>query len=154
MQYLTFTLNCVEYAVDVRIVETVIEYSTLTQVPSPLPYMKGVIDLRGQVIPVIDLRKKFGIPARHSDEGTSIIVISVKSEDGSMLIGAIVDNVSEVVQIEESALESSGDHGNALWERYVKGIIRQENRMLVAIAPDGMFSFDEFSALTAAQKIE
>jgi purine-binding chemotaxis protein CheW len=150
MQYLTFSLAGVEYAVDVSIVETVVEYAPLTSVPSPLEYMRGVMDLRGQVIPVIDLRKKFGMPGRESDEGTSVVVITVRSDEALVLIGAIVDAVSEVVNIAEGSLESSSGQEGALWERYVKGIIRQEGKMLVIIEPEGMFSFEEFSSLSAA----
>jgi purine-binding chemotaxis protein CheW len=151
MQYLTFRLNGVEYAVDVKIVETVVEHTATTEVPSPVEYMRGVMDLRGRVVPVIDLRRKFGMPESEDPSRSSIMVFMVEAEDKRPLtIGALVDEVSEVVTIEEGSVESARDEGVALWERYVRGVIRFEERMIVVIGADGLFSIREIEALRAA----
>jgi purine-binding chemotaxis protein CheW len=151
MQYLTFHLNSVDYAVDVNIVETVVEYSGITSVPSPVEYMRGVMDLRGRVIPVIDLRKKFGMPEVEDVSRSSIIVFTVKTGDTkSLTVGALVDTVSEVVTIEAGEVEAARSEGTALWERYVRGIVRLENHMLVIIEADGLFSIHDIEALSAA----
>jgi purine-binding chemotaxis protein CheW len=151
MQYLTFRLNGVEYAVDVRIVETVVEHTATTAVPTPVEYMKGVMDLRGRVIPVIDLRHKFGLPELEDLSRSSIIVFTVETEGKKTLtVGALVDEVSEVVTIEEGSVESARAEGVALWERYVRGVVRFEGRMVVIIGADGLFSIREIEALSAA----
>jgi len=153
MQYLTFRMNGVEYAVDVKIVETVVERGDTTPVPTPVEYMRGVMDLRGRVIPVIDLRRKFGLPAR-ADEGRSVVIVFAVAGEGegakSLTVGALVDEVSEVMTIDEGSVEESRGEGAALWERYVRGIVRADNRMIVLVEAEGLFSIKEIEALRAA----
>jgi purine-binding chemotaxis protein CheW len=155
MQYLTFNLNGVEYAVDVRIVESVVQHEGATAVPTPLAYMRGVMDLRGQVIPLIDLRRKLGLPEREDTAGTSVIVFTVAGagNDGakkSLIVGALVDGVSEVLTIDEALVETASGESMALWERFVSGIVRHEGRMIVIIEAKGLFSLEELDALRAA----
>jgi purine-binding chemotaxis protein CheW len=151
MQYLTFRLNGVEFAVDVRIVETVVEDCVVTAVPSPVDYMKGVMDLRGRVIPVIDLRRKFGLPGSGNTGRASIIVFTAEVDGKKQLtVGALVDEVSEVVTIDETGIEAARTEGAALWERYVRGVVRFGERMVVIIGVDGLFSIREIEAIRAA----
>ncbi len=151
MQYLTFRLNEVEYAVDVRIVDTVVEDGATTAVPSPVDYMKGVMDLRGQVIPVIDLRKKFHISDSAESVRASVIVIRVDAEDGrGLTVGALVDEVSAVVELDEKHIEAAKNEGGALWKAYVRGVIRFEERMVVIVEADALFSIRDIEALRAA----
>lgn len=150
MQYLTFHLHGVEYAVDVKMVETVVEHSAVMAVPTPIEYMKGVMDLRGDVIPIIDLRRKFGLPGSNTDEGSYIIVISVEGgENRKLSVGALVDEVSEVVTFDERSIEATQGEAANLWERYVRGVVRHEERMVVVIALDGLFSMREIEAFRA-----
>jgi purine-binding chemotaxis protein CheW len=153
MQYLTFRMNDVEYAVDVRIIETVVEYSGATPIPSPLSYLRGVFDLRGQVTPLVDLRKKLGLPARADDEGTNVIVFAVPdggAGDTRLTIGALVDGVSEVLTIADEDIDRSKSDGARLWERYVRGVVRHEGRMIVLLAAEGLFSVEELESIRAA----
>jgi len=151
MQYLTFRLNGVEYAVDVKIVETVVEYRATMTVPTPVEYMKGVMDLRGRIIPVIDLRRKFGLPEASDTSQACVIVISIETaEKKQFAVGVLVDEVSEVVTIEEDSVEAAKMEGVALWERYVRGVIRLDGRMIVIIEVEGLFSIREIDALGAA----
>lgn len=155
MQYLTFRLAGVEYAVDVRIIETVVPYEESTPVPTRLPYMRGVMDLRGRVIPLIDLRSKLGLPPSADSDEASVIVFGVRgsgSGDGAadITVGAVVDGVSEVVTLGEAELEAATGGEPVLWERYVLGIARRENRMVVIIQPSGLFSLDELAAIRTA----
>lgn len=151
MQYLTFRLNGVEYAIDVRIVETIVEDGATTAVPTPIEYMLGVMDLRGQVIPVIDLRRKFGLPATEGRVGANIIVFAVADAAGAnATIGALVDEVSEVVNIEDADIGAGRIEGIALWEGYVRGIVRLEGRMVVVVAADSLFSLREIEAMHTA----
>lgn len=151
MQYLTFRMNGVEYAVDVRIVETVVERGETTPVPTPVEYMRGVMDLRGRVVPVIDLRLKLGLPAS-GDEGSSVVIVFevAGGERGALKVGVLVDGVSEVMTIDEAAVESAGGGESALWERYVRGIVRVDGRMIVIVEADGLFSLREIEAIRAA----
>lgn len=151
MQYLTFRLKGVEYAVDVTIVETVVEYSCAMAVPSPVEYMRGVMDLRGRVIPLIDLCRKFGLAVSEDTSRSCVIVISVDDGKGGQLsVGALVDEVSEVVTFEDGSVEAAKSGGVSLWERYVSGIVRLEGRVIVVIEVEGLFSAREIEALHAA----
>ena len=92
------------------------ENGAITAVPTPIAYMKGVMDLRGQVIPVIDLRRKFGLPGTDDDRGANIIVLMVANgENKSLKVGVLVDEVSEVITFEEENVEASQAEGVALW---------------------------------------
>jgi purine-binding chemotaxis protein CheW len=145
MQYLTFRMDGVEYAVDVRIVETVVEHGDIMSVPTPLKYMKGAMDLRGRIIPVVDLRKKFGLPELEDPDGGIVVVIST-----GLTVGALVDAVSEVMDIDEGRVESARGEAGALWERYVRGVIRIDGRMIVVIEPEGLFSIGEIAEMKIA----
>jgi purine-binding chemotaxis protein CheW len=152
MQYLTFRMDGVEYAVDVRIVETVVEHGEIMSVPTPLKYMKGAMDLRGRVIPVVDLRKKFDLPDRADARGGIVVVFAAGSGGGGagLTVGALVDEVSEVLDIDEGRVESARGEALALWERYVRGVIRLEGRMIVVIEPEGLFSIGEIAEMKIA----
>jgi len=151
MQYLTFFLNGVEYAVDVRAVETVVEHLQVMAVPTPIDYMKGVMDLRGKIIPVIDLRKKLGLPCLADAEGAYVIVIGAAGGGGNVLtIGTLVDTVSEVVTLDERSIEATQAEETALWQHYVQGVVRFEERMIVVIEVEGLFSMQEIETIRAA----
>jgi len=151
MQYLTFRLNGVEYAVDVKIIETIVEHGATMAVPTPVDYMLGVMDLRGRVIPVLDMRRKLGLPELGATDQANVIVFTVgDGTDKPLTVGALVDEVSEVVTIEESEVETAHADEVGLWERYVRGIVRLEGRMIVVIEAEGLFSVRELEALNVA----
>jgi purine-binding chemotaxis protein CheW len=151
MQYLTFRLNGVEYAVDVKIIETVVEYEGSTSVPSPIDYMIGVMDLRGRLIPVVDLRMKLGLGPSAGAGGASVIVLS-REGDGpqALTVGVLVDEVSEVVTIDEGQIQASGRERYAFWDGYVRGVVRHEGRVVVLIEAEGLFSAKELESLDVA----
>lgn len=136
---------------DVNIVDTVVESCATMPVPTPVEYMKGIMDLRGRVVPVIDLRKKFGLP-RSEDANLGCVIVFTVDDGGerSLTVGALVDEVSEVLSIGEASLEAARVDGTDLWEKYVSGIVRFEERMIVIIQADGLFSIREIEALRAA----
>jgi len=152
MQYLTFRMSGVEYAVDVGIVETVVERGDIMSVPTPLGYLRGAMDLRGSVIPVIDLSRKFGIAEESSrPSGGIVVVFSVESgAAGPRRIGALVDEVSEVLSVDERMIEAAKAEEASLWEEYVRGVIRVDGRMIVVVEPEGMFSVRELEDIRIA----
>lgn len=160
MQYLTFNLGGVDYAVDVRIIETVLPFEGAVSVPSPLPYLRGVMELRGQVIPLIDLRRKLGLPARAESEPSGVLVFDVEAGEAAqpgregkgerLVVGALVDAVSEVIELGEAALDEAATGAAALWESYVEGVARHEGRLIVLIRPAGLFSLEELASIRRA----
>jgi purine-binding chemotaxis protein CheW len=148
MQYLTFFLEGIEFAVEVGVVETVVEYAKTTPVPTPLEYVRGVMDLRGRTVAVVDLRRKFGFAASDPLSGACVVVLSISlSEAGGETIGALVDGVSEVVSIDEARTEQDSTMRSELWSRYVHGIVRVDGRMVVLIDSAGLFSLKELASL-------
>jgi len=149
MQYLTFRMKGVEYAVDVGIVETVVERGEIMPVPTPIAYLKGAMDLRGSVIPVIDLSRKFGIEQAESGLAGGVVVVFSADSAGeeSRRIGALVDEVSEVLSIDDEKVETANSNEGALWEKYVRGVFRLDGRMIVIIDPESMFSIRELEGM-------
>jgi purine-binding chemotaxis protein CheW len=151
MQYLTFRLGGVEYAVDVTAIETVVELGPIVPVPSPIEYMRGVMDLRGLPIPIIDLRLKLGLPRGEDDRRSNIIVIALGDDRSSRLsVGTLVDEVSEVITLDESGIEAARGEAGSVWKDYVRGVLRFEGRMIVVISVDGLFSIGEIEGFRAA----
>jgi purine-binding chemotaxis protein CheW len=142
-------MNAVDYAVDVGIVETVVERGDIQPVPTPLSYLRGAMDIRGRIVPVVDLKRKFGISEQQDTSVDGIVVVfSVSSPElGSRTIGALVDEVSEVLTIDDVKLEEARAEDVGIWEKYVHGVIRMGDRMIVVVEPEAMFSVGEIEEL-------
>jgi purine-binding chemotaxis protein CheW len=129
-KYLTFALGKEEYGIGILKVREIIGLMEITAVPHTPPYIKGVINLRGRVIPVLDLRIKFGMPKREHDERTCIIVVEVQGHSGTVQVGMLVDSVSEVLNIGGDEIEpppafgGSTDTGNIMGMAKVKGKVK------------------------------
>lgn len=151
MRCLTFKMGGVEYAADVRYVESVVESRELTAIPSPLEYLGGVMDLRGQAIPVIDLRKKLKLADAASPGAQRMIIVFSLEREGAppTVVGAIVDEVSEVVAVPDD-LEARDTGSGELWEEFVTGIARIEGRLVVVMDVEAMFSKSGLGAFKAA----
>jgi purine-binding chemotaxis protein CheW len=149
MQYLTFFIEGIEFAVDVGVVETVVEYTGTTPVPTALEYVRGVMDLRGRTVAVVDLRRKFGFSAGDPPPGACVIVLSLSlTHESGETVGALVDGVSEVVAIDEVRAEQEAGSRSELWRRFVRGIARVDGRMVVLIDSRGLFSLEELASVT------
>jgi purine-binding chemotaxis protein CheW len=149
MQYLTFFLDGIEFAVDVGVVETVVEFAGTTPVPTSLEYVRGVMDLRGRTVAVVDLRRKFGLSEGEPPPGACVIVLALSQKDGGgETVGALVDGVSEVVALDDLHPEQDSEIRSELWRRYVRGIARVEGRMIVLIDSRGLFSLEELASVT------
>ena len=114
-KYLTFALGREEYGLEILKVREIIGYVNITAVPRMPPHIKGVINLRGQVISVIDLRARFGMPAAEQTDQTCIIVGEIKKDGRKLSTGLIVDSVSEVLLIGNENIEPSPEFGSSLW---------------------------------------
>lgn len=129
-KYLTFSLANEEYGVGILKVREIIGVMEITAVPHTPPYIKGVINLRGRVIPVLDLRLKFGMTAKEYDERTCVIVVEIQGRNSTVQVGMVVDSVSEVVNIAAGEIEpppsmgSSTEGDNILGMAKVKGEVK------------------------------
>jgi purine-binding chemotaxis protein CheW len=132
LQFVTFTLNEEEYAVDILSVQEINRIIEITRVPNAPPHVEGVINLRGKVIPVINLRRKFGFPETEHRDSSRIIIMDIRG----ITTGVIVDAVSEVLRIPSSIVEPSPPMSSEENARYIKGLAKLDNRLIILLDID------------------
>ncbi|HSR11200.1 MAG TPA: chemotaxis protein CheW [Thermodesulfobacteriota bacterium] len=123
-KYLTFALADEEYGIGILKVKEIIGMMPVTSVPRTPPFLKGVINLRGKVIPVVDLRLKFGMEETEQTERTCIIVVETQKEGGSSLMGIVVDSVSEVLNIKAADIEETPAFAAQMEADYIRGLAK------------------------------
>ncbi|NOX33456.1 MAG: purine-binding chemotaxis protein CheW [Deltaproteobacteria bacterium] len=149
-KYLTFTLEEEEYGIGILKVKEIIGMMPITSVPRTPEFVKGVINLRGKVIPVIDLRVKFTMESISYSERTCIIVVEIDSESETVLIGVVVDAVSEVLNIKEEQIEQAPSFGTRLNTDYILGMAKMEGKVKILLDIDRVLSAGELEALEKA----
>ena len=142
-QYLTFNLEDVEYAIDVSKVREVLELSSITKLVGRDDYMSGVINLRGNVVPVMDLRLKFNMTKTEKTIDTCIIVLEVVMDDETVVIGILADSVQEVVDLDSDHIEPAPKIGTAIDSDFIKGMGKRDEKFMVLIDIDKIFSKNE-----------
>jgi purine-binding chemotaxis protein CheW len=150
-QYLTFTLDEEQYAISVAKVREVLEYTKITKLPRTADFMKGIINLRGAGVPVIDLRLKFGLPETSVTKDTSIIVMDVEGKDGDVVVGALADAVHEVVDIEDEDIEPAPRFGTRLAAEFIKGVGKKDDLFIIILDIDLIFNAEEITFLAAGK---
>jgi len=151
VQYLTFKLGDEVFALDVAKVREILEYTGITKVPQTPPFMRGVINLRGSVVPVVDLRLKFGMSATERAVNTCIIVVEVCMEDETIILGALADSVQEVVEMEPGQIEAAPHIGTRLNTEFIKGMGKLDNRFIMILDIDKVFTNDELETVQGQQ---
>ena len=149
-KYLTFALAAEEYGLPVLRVREIIKIMDITAVPQVPPYVKGVINLRGKVIPVVDLRLKFGFAEQDYTERTSIIVVEVNLAGGKVLMGVVVDAVSEVLSISADEVEETPSFGQDVCTDYMSGMAKVKGRVKILLDLDKVFAVDGVVAMPQA----
>jgi purine-binding chemotaxis protein CheW len=151
-QFLTFTLDNEQYAIGVAKVREVLEHTKITKLPRTAVFMKGIINLRGAGVPVIDLRLKFGLPETPITKDTSIIVMEVESQDGAVVVGALADAVHEVVEIDEKSIEPAPRFGTRLAAEFIKGVGKKDDLFIIILDIDRIFNAEEINVLTSSKE--
>ena len=149
-KYLTFSLADEEYGVGILKIKEIIGMMPITTVPQTPEFVKGVINLRGKVIPVIELRLKFGMEKVEYTERTCIIVVDLKSQGADILIGVVVDSVSEVLNIKADDIEDTPTFGTRLDIDYILGMAKMEGGVKILLDIDQVLSSEEVGALENA----
>ncbi len=152
-QYLTFSLFKEKYAVSVMNVREVLEVVPITRVPGMPDYMKGVLNLRGSVVPVIDLRKKFSLPEAEKTIDTSIIILEIINGEELMLIGALVDSVQEVINIAVNQIEPAPSIGMNMKTDFITGMCQHDDDFLIILNINKVLSSEEIILLPKASEI-
>jgi len=148
-QYLTFTLGGEMFAVETLSVKEIIEYGQITAVPMMPPSIRGVINLRGAVVPVIDLKARFGAPATEVTRRTCIVIIELGAEDEHQVIGIVVDTVSEVLEIPPSEIEPPPAFGARIRADFISGMGKIAGHFVILLDMGRVLSVDELSTLSA-----
>jgi purine-binding chemotaxis protein CheW len=146
-KYLTFSLAEEEYGMGILKIKEIIGMMPITIVPRTPSFVKGVINLRGKVIPVVDLRLKFEMDEIGHTERTCIIVVEMKVQGGAVLIGIVVDSVSEVLNIRAADIEEAPTFGNKLETDYILGMAKMNGGVKILLDIDRVLSTEEVDAL-------
>ncbi len=141
--YLSFRLGNEEFASHVNKVLNILEMTKITEVPKAPDYMKGVINLRGMVLPVIDTRLKFGMSETDYTDKTCIIVMELMFEGEKVFVGALVDEVKAVLEIEESEIQPPPNIGNQYRSEFITGIVNVNNDFVMILDMEQLFSSEE-----------
>jgi purine-binding chemotaxis protein CheW len=149
-QYLTFKLDDEVFALDISKVREVLEYSTVTKVPQTPDFMQGVINLRGNVVPVIDMRLKFGMSESEKTVNTCVIIVEINLDGESTVLGALADSVQEVFELESGQIEPAPKIGTRLNTDFIKGMGKRDGEFVIILDIDKVFSSDELSMVNSA----
>lgn len=149
-KYLTFSLDDEEYGIGILKIKEIIGMMPITSVPQTPGFVKGVINLRGKVIPVVDLRLRFGMDAIDYTERTCIVVVEIAGRVSSVLIGIVVDSVSEVMNIKGEDIEDTPAFGTKLDTDYILSMAKVEGGVKILLDIDRVLSADEIDLLDKA----
>jgi purine-binding chemotaxis protein CheW len=144
IQLVTFSIGEEEFGVDILKVQEIIRTMEITKVPRAQDFVEGVINLRGKVIPIIDLRRRFGLDSKAHDKHTRIIVIEINN----MIVGFVVDSVSEVLRIPASTVEPPPPVVAGLESDYISGVGKLHDRLLILLDLDKLLSSEDIEALS------
>lgn len=150
MQYLTFTLGEEDFALSIDKVREVLNYTTITTVPRMPEFLRGVINLRGNVVPVIDLRLKLGMAATQRTADTCIVIVELQIEGESIQMGALADAVKEVIDLDRTDIMPPPKLGTSLKSEFIHGMARQEDKFLIVLNIDRVLSDDEMATVKTA----
>jgi purine-binding chemotaxis protein CheW len=143
LQLVTFSIGEEEFGVEILKVQEIIRTMEITKVPRAPEFVEGVINLRGKVIPIIDLRRRFGLDSKKHDKHTRIIVIEINN----MIVGFIVDSVSEVLRIPAGTVEPPPPVVAGMESDYISGVGKLQDRLLILLDLDRLLSHEDMSAL-------
>ncbi|GFO68276.1 chemotaxis protein CheW [Geomonas limicola] len=142
-QYLTFTLDSETFALDIHKVREVLDLTEVTKVPQTPAFMRGVINLRGNVVPVLDLRLKFGLPVTPQTVHTCIIIVEVTLAGETLVLGAMADSVQEVLNLEPDQIQPPPRIGTGLNLDFIRGMGRRGDDFVMILDVDAVFSSGE-----------
>ncbi len=152
-QYVTFSLGDELFGVEVTRAREILSVSPVTKVPQTPEYLLGVINLRGQVVPVIDMRLKLGLPVSEETEDTCIIVVEVQVDGEAIIVGALADAVREVLEIRSDHIEPAPRLGTRLKTAFINGMGKVDEQFLILLNIDRVFSSDELAIVQDAGQV-
>lgn len=153
-QYLTFKLGDEVFALDIAKVREVLDIMAITKVPRTPEFMRGVINLRGNVVPVVDMRLKFGMTKTEKTVNTCIIIVEIDLDGDKTILGALADSVQEVLDLGPGQIEPAPRIGTRLRTDFIKGMGKRDEQFIIILEIDKVFSVDELSLVQDAGQTE
>jgi purine-binding chemotaxis protein CheW len=150
-QYLTFKLGDEIFATDVAKVREVLDFTTITKIPRTPDFMSGVINLRGNVVPVVDLRLCFEMSKTEKTVNTCVVVVEMMLDGEPTVIGALADSVEEVIDLEPEQIEPAPKIGTQIRTDFIKGMGKRDAQFIMILDIDRIFSAEELSAVRSAE---
>jgi len=150
-QYLTFKLGNEVFATDVAKVREVLDLTSITSIPRTPAFLSGVINLRGSVVPVVDLRLCFEMSKTESTRNTCIVVVEMMLDDEATVIGALADSVEEVVDLEPDQIQPAPRIGTRIRTDFIRGMGKRDNQFIMILDIDRVFSEEELAVLHASE---
>ncbi|WP_139309774.1 chemotaxis protein CheW [Teredinibacter haidensis] len=147
-QYLTFIMAGEEYGVDILCVQEIRGWESATPLPNAPTHIKGVINLRGTIVPIVDLRQCFGLPAIEYTNVTVVIVLKVYTGDGDRIMGVVVDAVSDVYALSSGELRAAPDLGNAVNTDFIRGLVSVQEKMVILLDIDKLLTLEDVPNLS------
>ena len=144
-QYLTFTLDKELYAMDIAKVREVLEYTDITRVPRTPDFLRGVINVRGRAVPVVDMRLKFGMTKTEVTVNTCIIIVEVDVDGENTILGALADSVQEVFDLEPDQIEPAPRLGTRIKTEFIEGMGKNGEQFIIILNIDRIFSAEELA---------
>ena len=148
-QYLTFKLDDEVFALGIDKVREVLDYTSVTKVPQTPDFMRGVINLRGSVVPVVDMRLKFGMAKTEKTVNTCIIIVEINLEGETAVLGALADSVQEVLDLEPHQIEPAPKIGTKLRTDFIRGMGKRDEQFIIILDIDKVFSGAELAAVVS-----
>lgn len=146
-EYLTFILNGEEFGVDILCVQELRVWSSVTELPNKPAYLKGVINLRGVIIPIVDLRQRFGQEPLEYNEQTVTIIIKNHNIEKPMVVGFVVDAVSEVYKFDNKSIRRPPSFGSKIESSFLKGLATIEDKLIILLDSNALLNQDELYAI-------
>lgn len=151
-QYLTFILGKEIFALDISKVREVLEITTVSEIPRTPKYMRGVINLRGHAVPVVEMRSKLGMTSIEDTIDTCVIILEVSFGDEKLVLGALVDSVREVFEMLDETIEPAPKMGAAINADYILGMGRQGEQFIIIVDVDAVFSEEELKQVVDSKQ--
>jgi purine-binding chemotaxis protein CheW len=151
-KFVTFRLDRELYALSIDQVREVLDYTSMTKVPRMPEFMRGVINLRGSVVPVVDLRLKFGMEPAARTVDTRIIIVEITVDGEITVLGALADSVNEVIELEPDQVGPAPRIGTRLRTDFIRGMGRKDDEFIIILNVDQIFSTDELAVVQAMEQ--
>ncbi|WP_305043753.1 chemotaxis protein CheW [Geoalkalibacter sp.] len=152
-QYLTFMLDREIFALGIEKVREVLDFTPITRVPKTPDFMRGVINVRGGVVPVVDLRVKFGMEPTPQTVNTCIIIVEIALETESIILGVLADKVEEVLDLDAAHIEPAPKIGTRLRTDFIKGMGKRDERFIIVLDIDRVFSESDLAQVSGGEEL-